>query len=241
MQFSRENISEFIKCSEDPIYFIENYVMVQDPVKGCIPFKLYPYQKRFVNAMMGSDLPVIGDLARQMGKTAMLSSFYLWKAIFKCEQTLIAVSHSAAGAGDIMNRIMFAFGHLPEWMQPGVRAKNKHQLEFDNFSQIIVSGPSSTMCRGRTITHLWVDDGCMQNPALVELLQCTIPCLNIYKDSRITFTGTDIAADAIKLFNLAIVIRASWADHPDRDQSWADNMVSIIGKDAFEREYMTRF
>ena len=37
-------IEEFQKCKEDPVYFISNYVKVTHPVRGLVPFKLYPFQ-----------------------------------------------------------------------------------------------------------------------------------------------------------------------------------------------------
>ena len=33
---------EYVKCSKDPIYFMKKYCMIQHPVRGRIPFHLYP-------------------------------------------------------------------------------------------------------------------------------------------------------------------------------------------------------
>ena len=51
---SREVIKlkqEYKRCKLDPIYFISNYVKVVHPVRGLVPFKLYPFQKMIVNCL----------------------------------------------------------------------------------------------------------------------------------------------------------------------------------------------
>ena len=32
---------EYIKCGEDPSYFIRKYCVIQHPIRGKIPFELY--------------------------------------------------------------------------------------------------------------------------------------------------------------------------------------------------------
>ena len=40
--FSKEEIAEYVKCKDDPVYFIENYVKIITLDKGLQPFNLYP-------------------------------------------------------------------------------------------------------------------------------------------------------------------------------------------------------
>lgn len=237
MQFCLENISELMKCSEDPIYFIEKYVKIRHIEHGTVPFALYPYQKRFITVLK-NELPVIGAFARQMGKTAVMSAYYLWKAIFKQEQVLLAIGPSHARSTEIIQNILFMYDNLPEWMQPVLKTRNRHRIEFDNHSMIIAASPSPNTGRGMTITHLWVDEAF--NSELKELLACLIPCLSIYKESRITFTGTQFS-DILQCMSPAIVFHAAWHEHPDRTQRWADHMMQVINKEQFEREYMVKF
>ena len=42
---SKAQVQEIIKCGKNPNYFFENYVKIQHPVKGLIPFKMYEFQK----------------------------------------------------------------------------------------------------------------------------------------------------------------------------------------------------
>jgi hypothetical protein len=54
VEFTKDQIQEFIKCSRDPVYFIENYVKIINVDKGLIQFQPYEYQKDIRNARKGS-------------------------------------------------------------------------------------------------------------------------------------------------------------------------------------------
>jgi len=41
-------LEEFKKCSQDPAHFISRYIKVTHPVRGLVPFKLYPFQERIL-------------------------------------------------------------------------------------------------------------------------------------------------------------------------------------------------
>ena len=47
-EFTAAQIKEYIKCAEDPEYFIRTYVKIVSLDKGLIPFKLYDFQKKMV-------------------------------------------------------------------------------------------------------------------------------------------------------------------------------------------------
>lgn len=58
---------EIAKCMTDPFYFIENYMIINEPSEGDVKFKLYPYQKKIVDGFY-KHKDVILLCARQMGK-----------------------------------------------------------------------------------------------------------------------------------------------------------------------------
>ena len=41
-------VKEIIKCGKDPNYFFKNYLKIQHPVRGLIPFEMYPFQEECV-------------------------------------------------------------------------------------------------------------------------------------------------------------------------------------------------
>mgnify|MGYP000359608729 CR=1 FL=1 len=46
--FTPEQIRELKKCAECPIYFAKNYVMIQHPKRGAVPFDLFDYQEEMM-------------------------------------------------------------------------------------------------------------------------------------------------------------------------------------------------
>lgn len=72
-EYTLDHIRELDKCSKDPVYFIKTYCMIQHPVKGSIPFKLYPYQEDMIRAYHTNNQVVVLS-ARQTGKALALDT-----------------------------------------------------------------------------------------------------------------------------------------------------------------------
>ena len=81
MEFTPEEILELDRCSNDPVYFARKYVRIQHPKKGAIPFKLYPYQERMMNAYKNNRFNIVLS-ARQTGKSITSAIYLLWFASF---------------------------------------------------------------------------------------------------------------------------------------------------------------
>ena len=67
MEYTPEQVAELQRCMKDPIYFAEKYCQIQHPVKGSVPIKLYPYQKKMLKTYK-DDRSIITLSARQTGK-----------------------------------------------------------------------------------------------------------------------------------------------------------------------------
>ena len=48
IEFTEENIVEFLKCKEDPVYFARNYVKIVSLDEGLVPFSLYDFQEKLI-------------------------------------------------------------------------------------------------------------------------------------------------------------------------------------------------
>jgi hypothetical protein len=49
IEFTKEQVEEYMKCAKDPIYFIKNYVRIVSLDHGLVPFDLYDFQEDIVN------------------------------------------------------------------------------------------------------------------------------------------------------------------------------------------------
>jgi len=66
-EFTQEQLEEYIKCSEDPIYFIRNYVKIISLDQGIILFDMHDYQEEMVRAFHENRFTIV-RIGRQSGK-----------------------------------------------------------------------------------------------------------------------------------------------------------------------------
>ena len=50
IEFTQEQIQEYLKCKEDPVYFAMNYVKIISLDEGVVPFKMWDFQKELINS-----------------------------------------------------------------------------------------------------------------------------------------------------------------------------------------------
>ena len=67
--------SELLSCGKDPVYFIDNYGKISHPIKGMIPFTMYPFQKDVVKDFQDNRFNIILK-ARQLGLSTV-SAVYI--------------------------------------------------------------------------------------------------------------------------------------------------------------------
>ncbi len=66
-EYTKEEVAELYKCSQDVFYFARKYCVVIHPKKGKLPCILRDYQERFIKAMLENS-KVICLASRQLGK-----------------------------------------------------------------------------------------------------------------------------------------------------------------------------
>ena len=46
--FTEEQIEEYIKCKDDPIYFTRNYIKIISLDEGIVPFEMWDFQEELI-------------------------------------------------------------------------------------------------------------------------------------------------------------------------------------------------
>ena len=46
IQFTEENVKEFLKCKDDPVYFARKYIKIVNVDEGLVPFNMWPFQEK---------------------------------------------------------------------------------------------------------------------------------------------------------------------------------------------------
>lgn len=188
LEFTPEQIVEYARCMDDPIYFIENYCYIIGPA-GKQLFKLYDYQKRLIRTYVDFER-CIAMISRQMGKSQTAAAYLLWWAIFKADQTVLVASNKGASAKEIMVRIKAMYYDLPEWLRAKMINDNVMELVFDNGSRIIGETTTPNTGRGKSIHLLYLDEFAFVAPNVQSALWTSIyPTLTATR-GRLIITST---------------------------------------------------
>lgn len=150
---TNEAIEEWNKCKNDKEYFFETYIKIQTLDDGIIPFKLRPYQKEFLK-LINDERFVLGNLARQIGKSTSVASEITWRMCFEEDYTVGIIANTSDLTLELVGMVKQMFELLPAFLKPGVKVWNTKTIRLENKNKILsaVAGPSAL--RGRSINLL---------------------------------------------------------------------------------------
>ena len=100
---TKDELTEFVKCQDDPIYFIENYCQIVTLDRGLQPFKLYECQKKKVDFIMKGRKTILME-GRQQGKTVTAAACILHYTIFNDDKNVAIMANKTAAAREVVNR-----------------------------------------------------------------------------------------------------------------------------------------
>jgi hypothetical protein len=145
LQYTQEQIDEYVKCSKDPIYFAK-YIKIITLDYGLVPFEMYDFQKEMISTFHNNRF-VITKCPRQVGKTTTSVCYLLWTVLFQDSQNIAILANKGTTARDILGKLQLAYENLPIWLQQGVTDWNKSYIELENGSKITASSTSSSAAR----------------------------------------------------------------------------------------------
>ena len=249
IHFTPDQVSEWLKCADDPIYFIENYVKIVTLDDGLKLMTLYEFQKDIIRSLW-LNRKTVGVCARQMGKTTCVAAFFAWYVIFHNYKTCAILANKAATAREILSRVQRAYENLPKWMQHGVVEWNKGSLELENGSKILAASTSSSAIRGFSVDTLFLDEfAFVPNNIAEEFFASVYPTIASGKNSKLAVISTPnglnhfhkIVKEAEAGINGFATIRAIWSDIPTRDEKWAADTRATLGDIKFGQEMECKF
>ena len=146
VEFTKDDIKEYHKCAQDPLYFIENYVQIVSLDEGLVPFKMYNFQRGMVDTMHDNRFSIF-KLPRQSGKSTTIISYLLHYVLFNPNVNVAILANKSTTARDILGRLQLAYENLPKWMQQGVIAWNKGNIELENGSKELFCNIRRNKCK----------------------------------------------------------------------------------------------
>ena len=249
VEFTKENIIEYGKCAEDPLYFIKNYVQIVSLDHGLVPFEMYGFQEGMVSTMHDNRFSIF-KLPRQSGKSTIIISYLLHYALFNPNVNIAVLANKSITARDILSRLQLAYENLPKWMQQGIIAWNKGNIELENGSKIIAAATSSSAIRGGSYNIIFLDEFAFVPSNVAEQFFASVyPTITSGQNTKVIIVSTPhgmnmfykIWVDAQEKRNDYIATEVHWSEVPGRDEEWKKETIRNTSESQFNAEFECEF
>jgi hypothetical protein len=260
IEFTKEQVEEYVKCANDPIYFTKNYVKIVTLDKGLVPFQLYDYQEDIIDKIH-SNRYVIAKLPRQSGKSTTVIAYILHYILFNQNMSVAILANKQSTAREMLSRLKLAYEYLPKWLQQGILEWNKGSIQLENGSKILASSTSASAVRGGSFNLLFLDEFAFvpQNIA-EEFFSSVFPTITSGLSTKVLLISTPNGLNMFyKLWkgatkkpgesgkNEYVPIEVHWSQVPStaggklRDQKWKEEMIKQTSEKQFESEFECNF
>jgi len=249
IEFSEENIIEFLKCKDDPVYFAKKYIKIVSLDEGLVPFDLYPFQEKLVRNFHENRFNIC-KMPRQTGKSTTVVSYLLHYAIFNDSINIGILANKAKIAMDLLGRLQTAYENLPKWMQQGIIAWNKGSLELDNGSKILAASTSASAVRGMSFNILFLDEfAFVPNHVADDFFASVYPTISSGTSTKVIIVSTPRGMnhfyrmwhDAERGINGYIPTDVHWNEVPGRDEHWKAQTIANTSEQQFKVEFECEF
>jgi len=239
IEYTPEQMEEYVKSSEDLGYFLTNYFYIRSLDKGPILFDLYDFQKRFIKEVRENRFTIC-KFPRQTGKTSCVTGDILHMTQFTPDYKVAVLANKQKTATEILDRIKLAYERLPMWMKQGVVEWNKTSIKFENGSKIIASSTSATAVRGDSFNYIMLDEfAFVPNNIADEFFASVYPTISSGKTSKIVIVSTPkgmnmyykIWKDALAGRNPYKAVEVKWWEVPGRDEKWKETTKKALGSE----------
>ena len=199
LEFTQEQILEFVACRHDPVYFAKKYIKIVSLDEGLVSFKLYDYQEELITHFDESRFSIV-LACRQSGKSITACAYLVWYLLFQPEQTIAILANKGSTAREKLARITTMLEHVPFFLQPGTIVLNKGSIEFENDSRIIASATGANSIRGMSVNLLYLDEFAFVDNA-EQFYTSTYPVVTSGGKSKVIITSTASAISSSVLLS----------------------------------------
>jgi hypothetical protein len=247
VEWTPELLLEFSKCSEDPIYFCEQYMKVISSDEGLATITLFDYQKDMILSMLNNRFTIIAT-SRRAGKSTATCAFILWYIIFNPDKTVAILANKGETAREILSKVQFAYQYLPYWLQHGVGDWAKGSFRLENNSRCLAAATSKDAIRGYNVDLLFLDE-CAHIEKFPEFYASVYPTISQGQTTKVVMVSTplglnhfhEIWVNAEKRLNGFHPIKVTWEQVPffAKNPKWKDETLATLNFDQakFDQEY----
>ena len=248
-EFTKEQVQEYIKCSQDPLHFVQNHVKIVTLDEGLVQFRPWDFQQDMLQKVHDNRF-IICKFPRQTGKSTTIISYLLHYVLFNSDVRVAILANKQATAIELLSRLKIAYEHLPTWLQQGVEEWNKGSIELENGSKIIASATSSSAVRGGSFNMIFLDEfAYVPHGVAEEFFSSVYPTISSGKDTKVLIVSTPkglnmfykLWVDAENKRNEYVPIEVTWDQVPGRDAEWKKQTIANTSEEQFKVEFECDF
>ena len=249
IEFTQEQILEFMACKNDPVYFAQKHVKIVTLDHGLMPFQPYDFQQELINNFHDNRFNIC-KMPRQTGKSTTVISYLLHYLLFNDSVNIGILANKAATARELLGRLQTAYENVPKWMQQGVLSWNRGSLELENGSKILAASTSASAVRGMSFNILFLDEfAFVPNHIADSFFASVYPTITSGQNTKVIIVSTPHGMnhfyrmwhDAEKGKNEYVPTDVHWSQVPGRDDVWREQTIANTSEQQFKVEFECEF
>ena len=249
IDWTEATLEEYMKCKEDPEYFIQKYIRIVHVDKGLVPFEMYDYQQDMIHKFTDNRF-VICKMPRQTGKSTTIIAFLLHYLLFNESVNIAILANKGATARELLSRLQLAYEHLPKFLQQGVVTWNKGNIEVENGSKVIAAATSSSAVRGSSFNVIFLDEFAHVPQNIAESFFTSVyPTISSGESTKVLIVSTPLGLNMFyKMWIEAeegrsdyVPIEVHWSEMPGRDEKWKTETIRNTSEVQFTQEFECEF
>lgn len=223
------------------IFAFSKHISVVHPIRGKVPFNLYPFQKAVLWEFLHNRFNIVLKF-RQAGITELISMYCLWLAMYHPYKNIVIISIKDRVAKKVLRKIKYMYKNLPDYLKvPIVNGRREkdygtaEEMSFINGSNISSIPTTEEAGRSEAVSLLVIDEAAIVRWA-DQIWAASFPTLSTGGSSIVNSTPFGIGnwyhkqwVDSISGGNEFNPVRLNWWMHPERDQLWYNQMASSLG------------
>ena len=232
---------EYLKCAQDPVYFLKKYAVIQHPLKGKVPFALYPFQEASIKDFKNHNYNIILK-ARQLGISTLTAGYSLWMMTFQTDKNILVIATKQDTAKNLVTQIRVMHANLPSWVRSSCVEDNKLSLRYSNGSQVKAISSTEDAGRSEALSLLVIDEAAFIDKintiwtAAQSTLSTGGQCIALSTPNGVgnwfhkTWVGAEEGSNDWNM------IKLHWTVHPEREQKWRDEQDKLLGPSGAAQE-----
>ena len=249
INFTKNQIQEYLKCKDDPVYFARNYIKIISLDEGIVPFKMWDFQEELIESFHENRFN-IAKLPRQTGKSTTCVSYLLHYILFNDNVNVGILANKLSTARDLLGRLQLAYEQLPLWIQQGIVVYNKGSMELENGSKILAASTSASAVRGMSFNIIFLDEfAFIPNHIAEQFFSSVYPTITSGTSTKVIIISTPngmnhfykLWVDAQKGRNGYAWNEVHWSKVPGRDAKWKEQTIANTSERQFTQEFDCEF